>query len=79
VHFRSTVRPAQHLLVVLDALESLFELGYERGSARGKAVAAHDAPEVIAPSPVRIVDGHDIFGRSACYQDNDVGLGGPLK
>ena len=64
------------LFVLLDAVEAFFELGDERSFSRLETVATHDAPEIIATRPVRIVDGHQIFGRAACYQDDDVGFGG---
>src|SRR5712692_6213319 len=67
--------PRSTLLVLLDAVESLFKLGDQWSLTGLEAVAAHDAPEIIATRTlVRIVDGHDIFGRSACHKNNDVGL-----
>jgi hypothetical protein len=63
-------------LVLLDALESLFKLGDKRSFTRLETALPHDAPEVIATGHVRIVDGHYIFGWSACHKDDDVGLGG---
>ena len=62
--------------MLLDAVESFFKLGDEGSFARGKTVTTHDAPEIRAPRPVPVVDGQDIFRRSACDQNDDVGLGG---
>ena len=65
------------LFVLLDAVESLFKLGDQRSLTRSEAVAAHDAPKITSARPlVPVVHGHDIFGRSACHKDNDVGVGG---
>ena len=63
--------------MLLDAVESFFELGDKWSLAGLQTVATHDTPEIIAiRSSVPVVHGHHIFGRSACHQDNDVGLGG---
>ena len=45
------------LFVLLDAVESLFKLGDQRSLTGLETVTPHDAPEVIAPRPVRIVHG----------------------
>jgi len=63
--------------VLLDAVESFFELGEQWSLTRREAVATHDAPEIIAICPlVSVIYGQKIFGRAACHKDNDVGLGG---
>jgi hypothetical protein len=63
--------------VLLDAVESLFKLGDERSFAGLETITSHDPPEIIAVwSLVRVVHSQQIFGRSACHQDDDVGLGG---
>ena len=63
----------------LDALEAFFKLGDQRCFTGREAVAAHDAPEVIAARTlVPVVHGHRIFGRPACDKDDDVGFGGPV-
>ncbi len=65
------------LLVLLDALESLFKLPDQRSLAGLQTIASHHAPEKIAIRPlVRVVDGHQIFGRRARHEDDYVGIGG---
>ena len=74
------IRPVMHasasLLVLLHALESLFKLDDQRSLARRETVTTHDTPEIITTRPVRIVHGHHIFGRPACYKNDDGGFGG---
>ena len=79
----STSLPAQRRaprsLVLLYALESLFKLRDQRSFAGLETVASHDAPKITATRPrVRIVYGHQIFGRPACHEDYNVGFGGPV-
>src|SRR4029077_6886014 len=74
---RSTRAPRS--LVLLHALESLFKLRDQRSFAGLETVASHDAPKITATRPrVRIVHGHQIFGRPACHEDDNVGFGGPV-
>jgi hypothetical protein len=70
-------RACSTLLVLLHALESLFKLQDQRSLAGLETVASYDAPEKIALRPlVRIVDRHQVFGRAARHEDDDVSLGG---
>jgi hypothetical protein len=63
--------------VLLDAVESFFELGDQWSLTRLETVVAHNAPEIIAARPlVPVVYRHDIFRRTARHKDNDVGVGG---
>jgi len=65
--------PRMALLVRLHAVERFFKLGHQRRLARLEAVAAHDAPEIIAiRSLVPVVHGHHIFGRPTRDQNDDV-------
>ena len=71
--------PRMALLVRLHAVERFFELGHQRSLARLEAVAAHDAPEIIATrSLVPVVHGHHIFGRPTRDQNDDVCFGRPV-
>jgi hypothetical protein len=65
--------------VLLHAFESLFKLGDQRSFTVLETVSSHDAPEKIADRfLVPVVHGHQIFGRPAGHEDDDVGLRGSV-
>jgi hypothetical protein len=69
----------QALLVLLHSFESLFKLGDQRSLTVLETIAPHYAPEKIADRYlVPVVYGHQIFGRPARHEDDDVGLGGSV-
>jgi len=61
--------------MLLYALEPLFKLRNQWCFACLETIASHDAPEKIATGPwACVVHRQQVFGRSARYQDDDVGL-----
>jgi hypothetical protein len=63
--------------VLLHALESLFKLCHQRSFAGLETVASCHTPEKTATRPqVRVVHSHQIFGRPARHQDDNVGIRG---